>query len=547
MAAPTVATSLLLLLLLRLAASPVAAFASTTPPPSPLRDRLARRPPSSSSASSSSAIVDDPHLLDPPRVDPPPPPPPPPTAPLPLPPVPPAVAEMAWVERTSDPSVAIVIDAENVRGKTSFELDHADLLDRVLSWTRARGRAQGRTIVVVDHGAEGSAHLLSHSTHSQGRGGDGEGGTAKEEEGGEEVEREEEVEEEEEAAMCVTFSGPNRKADDVVARDVGWLASETDARRIVVITADRELAWRCRRAVRPPSCDPSSDRRRKGGPSGRKGKKSRAARKRLLALEREEEEGGGGAEGSEGEEGGAAIPTTDGASATKPVVVDADSAPTVEVVAPQRFLEDLEHVLLEHLRRRPGFDRPEPIADASSTPPVEGLPAPVANVRSLFRLRGRVLSLESSLCKKCSPRKRGSLTEELREAKAEWRELSSSLAEEEDGEATSGRDVAASLATSLSSAAPPSGGAGGEAEAAPSTAWDRLPPREREELLLRWGRREGGGRRTRRRERTEDRIVLAERLRRQLELTAGRGAGEGTADGSLARLYAARVESLGDG
>ena len=31
---------------------------------------------------------------------------------------------------TENPRVAVVIDAENVRGKTGFELDHADFLDR---------------------------------------------------------------------------------------------------------------------------------------------------------------------------------------------------------------------------------------------------------------------------------------------------------------------------------------------------------------------------------------------------------------------------------
>ncbi|MBV5297442.1 MAG: hypothetical protein JZU64_04695, partial [Rhodoferax sp.] len=58
-----------------------------------------------------------------------------------------------------DDVVAVIVDAENVRGKTGFELDHADLLDRLLVWASMRGHA-GRTIVVVDHGNEPGAHLL---------------------------------------------------------------------------------------------------------------------------------------------------------------------------------------------------------------------------------------------------------------------------------------------------------------------------------------------------------------------------------------------------
>lgn len=62
---------------------------------------------------------------------------------------------------TSNPNVCILIDMENVRGKTSFELDHSDLLDRLLIWTKLRRYASGRTIVVVDHCSKSTAHLLS--------------------------------------------------------------------------------------------------------------------------------------------------------------------------------------------------------------------------------------------------------------------------------------------------------------------------------------------------------------------------------------------------
>ena len=114
---------------------------------------------------------------------------------------------------TSNPNICIVIDVENVRGKTSFELDHADLLDRLLVWTNLRGYASGRTIIVVDHGSKSSAHLLNHHN------------------------------------VCVSFAGPAVKADDIIARDVRWLLSTKEVDHVTVITADQELAWRCRSAA----------------------------------------------------------------------------------------------------------------------------------------------------------------------------------------------------------------------------------------------------------------------------------------------------------
>jgi hypothetical protein len=49
-----------------------------------------------------------------------------------------------------------------------------------------------------------------------------------------------------------------------------------------------------------------------------------------------------------------------------------------------------------------------------------------------------------------------------------------------------------------------------------STPWERLASKDQERLLLQWGKDRGHN--AVRREKTEDRIVLAERLRRQLEL-----------------------------
>ena len=133
----------------------------------------------------------------------------------------------------------MIVDAENVRGKKGFKLDHANLLDRLLVWASMCGHA-GRTIVVVDHGNEPGAHLL--------RGGAGPGGDDHRRDGD----------------LCVLFTGSRIKANDVIARDVQWLLlsssssppspspswlSSSRRRRVVVVvvvTADRELGWRCR-------------------------------------------------------------------------------------------------------------------------------------------------------------------------------------------------------------------------------------------------------------------------------------------------------------
>ena len=119
---------------------------------------------------------------------------------------------------TTHPNVAVIVDAENVRGKTNFELGHADLLDRLMIWASLRNHALGRTIVVIDHGSQSTAHLLRDNNSEMN-------------------------------GVCVTFAGPHQKADDVIARDIQWLlnpSSGTNTDHVLVITADQDLSRRCR-------------------------------------------------------------------------------------------------------------------------------------------------------------------------------------------------------------------------------------------------------------------------------------------------------------
>lgn len=457
---------------------------------------------------------------------------------------------------TSNPNVCILIDLENVRGKTSFELDHSDLLDRLLIWTSLRGYASGRTIVVIDHGSKSTAHLLS----SHCRGSDGGVGDSIIPD---------------EAALCVTFAGPNIKADDVIARDIPWLLSSSSSSKhnvcvehVVVITADNELSWRCRSAA---SKTARRDRRSTGynsilrslaiGDSGfdtttprghkkkhKKGgrnKKSRSARKRQYMDQQNQKEN---EESTYDETEEVVDEQIMGNMTIENATTTHDQQELLSIVSPQRFLEDLEFAMFEWFDQQQKEDNQHLLLDESnntrgSTDYAHSsidsipIPSPISTSQTLFELRGRILTIESSLRKKCTLHKRQTLTGELRSCKKEWKEILSSLASATGGNATDDMnyngggirqsDLTSRLAWSLSSTISSLDENGNDIDSSPlsplssgssasSTSWDKLLPSEQEKLLLRWGKRRG--RHGTKREKTEDRIVLAERIRRQLEL-----------------------------
>eukprot|EP00977_Amphora_coffeiformis_P010428 scaffold2438_cov167-Amphora_coffeaeformis.AAC.4 len=104
---------------------------------------------------------------------------------------------------------SILIDVENVRGKSGFALSHAQLIQGLVRWARVC-QLQGRLSLVVDHGSEATALYMN------------------------------------DAAMAVLFAGPTRKADDVIAQDVRFLGQELD---VTVVTADGGIMDRCRRSA----------------------------------------------------------------------------------------------------------------------------------------------------------------------------------------------------------------------------------------------------------------------------------------------------------
>lgn len=100
----------------------------------------------------------------------------------------------------------VLVDVENVRGRSDFELTHVQLLARTAVWAREHG-SWGRVVAVVDHGLRASGHALW------------------------------------DGGVGVVFAGPEEKADDVLARDAGRFRRDNendddDDGRIVVVTSD---------------------------------------------------------------------------------------------------------------------------------------------------------------------------------------------------------------------------------------------------------------------------------------------------------------------
>ena len=121
---------------------------------------------------------------------------------------------------------AVLVDVENVRGRSGFALSHAQVLDALRYWNNHDGEQQidgsssssschGKLTLVVDHGHEASSYWIP----------DG-------------------------AGYAVVFAGPHCKADDTLALElVPYLQQQPRVETILVVTADAELIQRCRRAA----------------------------------------------------------------------------------------------------------------------------------------------------------------------------------------------------------------------------------------------------------------------------------------------------------
>lgn len=106
----------------------------------------------------------------------------------------------------------LIIDGDNVRGKTKFMLSKEELLLRVENWLFMENM-QGKVLVVYDHASKQSGYMLD-------------------------------------SGLGVIFAGPDDCADDVIARDVPVFHRQFNA-NVVVVTDDKELRRRCSRDTSP--------------------------------------------------------------------------------------------------------------------------------------------------------------------------------------------------------------------------------------------------------------------------------------------------------
>ena len=99
----------------------------------------------------------------------------------------------------------IIVDGDNVRGKTKFSASKEQLCRDLDSFVSLSG-IDSRVVLMYDHGNEHEAFLFG--------------------------------------SLAVCFSGPGRTADDVIARDLVWFQRRFNC-SVVVVTADTGLKTRC--------------------------------------------------------------------------------------------------------------------------------------------------------------------------------------------------------------------------------------------------------------------------------------------------------------
>ena len=112
--------------------------------------------------------------------------------------------DLKWV---LNKDAVVLVDMENVRGKTFFERSHREMLKDITLWTKLYN-LEDRVSIIVDHGSEQTAYYLP------------------------------------EGGISMVFAGPSMKADDILARDVQFFD-----RNVLVVTSDNNLMSRCRSSM----------------------------------------------------------------------------------------------------------------------------------------------------------------------------------------------------------------------------------------------------------------------------------------------------------
>ena len=183
------------------------------------------------------------------------------------------------------------------------------------------------------------------------------------------------------------------------------------------------------------------------------------------------------------------------------------TAMRVNVINSKRFLEDMDSALHEWINDM------EAVPIACSTTPTENDAnddiVPTGNWSHLLEQQGKILDLESCLRNKCTVRKRQQLTQEMRQCKEQWEVelLSFSDANGRTNKDSLGQLMTMAISSTISLNLP---------TYTSNPSWETLSIEEQQQLLLRWGKRRGSTKR----EATEDRIILAEMVRSQLEKVA---------------------------
>jgi hypothetical protein len=143
----------------------------------------------------------------------------------------------------------VLIDGDNVRGKTKFRVSKEELYESVRHWASATGAPCLGIILFFDHGKEQCAFMRMDSGVPRG--------------------------------IAVCFSGPREKADDMIVSALPILQSSLNCSLIaIVVTEDTELKKRCRRCTRG-----AGSSRRRQGPLKLEGIEGAVTRQRVITVE----------------------------------------------------------------------------------------------------------------------------------------------------------------------------------------------------------------------------------------------------------------------
>lgn len=118
----------------------------------------------------------------------------------------PVIVEQNVLHKLSSPQSVLIIDGDNLRGKTKFSLTKEEVCYRLEQWV-VKNSLGGRVVLVYDHASQQCSFMLN-------------------------------------SGLAVVFAGPQHSGDDIIARDVEVIRTQFNT-SVIVITDDKELRRRC--------------------------------------------------------------------------------------------------------------------------------------------------------------------------------------------------------------------------------------------------------------------------------------------------------------